>query len=90
LTAVKFWARKKFEGTEALKRKINPTRVPIEEKGSYHWPENLKQSTDLRPMVPRKRNVGKCLVFGCRPERWRWVARLSPGVGKYPMEEIAG
>src|ERR1700712_1603806 len=30
LTAVKFWTRKKFKGTAALKRKINPTRVPIE------------------------------------------------------------
>ena len=25
LTAVKFWTRKKFKGTNALKRKINPT-----------------------------------------------------------------
>ena len=31
LSAVKFWSRKKFKGTAALKRKINPTRVPIEE-----------------------------------------------------------
>lgn len=40
LTAVKFWTRKKFKGTNALKRKINPTRVPIEEKESYRWLEN--------------------------------------------------
>ncbi|NDL61472.1 IS4/Tn5 family transposase DNA-binding protein [Acerihabitans arboris] len=32
LTAVRFWTRKKFKGTNALKRKINPTRVPIGEK----------------------------------------------------------
>lgn len=35
LAAIKFWTRKKFKGCEALKRKINPTRVPIEEKESY-------------------------------------------------------
>jgi len=29
LAAVKFWSRDKFKGTAALKRKINPTRVPI-------------------------------------------------------------
>jgi hypothetical protein len=28
LAAVKFWTRKKFKGTAALKKKINPTRVP--------------------------------------------------------------
>ena len=29
LSSVKFWNRDKFKGTAALKRKINPTRVPI-------------------------------------------------------------
>jgi hypothetical protein len=47
LTAIKFWTRSKFKGTNALKRKINPTRVPIEEKESFRWLENLKQSTAL-------------------------------------------
>lgn len=47
LTAVKFWSRKKFKGANALKRKINPTRVPIEEKESIRWLENLSQSTTL-------------------------------------------
>ncbi|MDB5524278.1 MAG: transposase, partial [Rhizobium sp.] len=28
LTAIKFWTRSKFKGTAALKKKINPTRVP--------------------------------------------------------------
>ena len=31
LSAIKFWTRKKFKGTNALKKKINPTRVPIEQ-----------------------------------------------------------
>lgn len=32
LAAVKFWTRKKFKGTNALKKHINPTRMPIEKK----------------------------------------------------------
>jgi hypothetical protein len=47
LTAIKFWSRKKFKGANALKKKINPTRVPIEEKESIRWLENLRQSTTL-------------------------------------------
>jgi hypothetical protein len=47
LTAVKFWTRTKFKGTLALKRHINPTRVPIETKESYRWLENLRQSLAL-------------------------------------------
>ncbi len=35
LAAIKFWSRKKFKGCDALKRKINPTRVPIKKKESY-------------------------------------------------------
>ena len=45
LAAVKFWTRKKFKGTAALKKKINLTRIPIERKESIRWLENLKQST---------------------------------------------
>ncbi len=47
LTAIKFWTRSKFKGTNALKRKVNPTRVPIEAKESVRWLENLEQSTRL-------------------------------------------
>ena len=47
LAAVKFWTREKFKGTAALKKKINPTRVPIEGKESIRWLENLRQSTAL-------------------------------------------
>ena len=39
LAAIKFWTRKKFKGTNALKRKVNPTRIPIEEKESFRWVE---------------------------------------------------
>jgi len=47
LAAIKFWTRKKFKGCNALKKKINPTRVPIEEKESLRWLTNLRQSIDL-------------------------------------------
>ena len=47
LAAIKFWTRKKFKGCDALKKKINPTRVPIEKKESIRWLENVKQSTTL-------------------------------------------
>ena len=47
LAAVKFWTRKHFKGTTALKRTVNPTRIPIEEKESFKWLENLRQATAL-------------------------------------------
>lgn len=47
LAAIKFWTRSKFKDCNALKKTINPTRVPIEEKESYRWLENLRQSTAL-------------------------------------------
>jgi len=45
LAAVKFWTRKKFKGCNALKKKINPTRVPIEQKESLRWLDNLREAT---------------------------------------------
>jgi hypothetical protein len=47
LAAIKFWTRKQFKGCNALKRKINPTRVPIAQKESIRWLENLRQATAL-------------------------------------------
>lgn len=47
LTSMKFWTREKFKGTSELKRHINPTRVPIEEKESIRWLDNLRRSTEL-------------------------------------------
>lgn len=47
LMAVKYWTREKFKGTNALKKKVNPTRVPIEKKESFRWLENVRQSTEL-------------------------------------------
>src|SRR4051812_41897176 len=58
LAAVKFWTRDKFKGTNALKRKVNPTRIPIEPKESVRWLENLKQSTAMLGDPPRCVHVG--------------------------------
>lgn len=60
LAAVKFWTRKKFKGTAALKKKINPTRVPIEKKESIRWLENIQQSTALLG------DGGRCVHIGDR------------------------
>ena len=58
LAAVKFWTRKKFKGCNALKMKINPTRLPIEEKESVRWQENLKQATTLLNEPERCVHIG--------------------------------
>jgi len=60
LVAIKFWTRSKFKGTNALKRKVNPTRVPIEAKESVRWLENLKQSTE------RLGEPSRCIHIGDR------------------------
>jgi len=58
LAAIKFWTRDKFHGANALKRRINPTRVSIERKESYRWLENLKQSTALLGQPQRMVHIG--------------------------------
>jgi hypothetical protein len=60
LAAVKVRTRQKFKGTAALKRKFNPTRVPIETKESVRWLENLAQSTELLG------DPGRCVHIGDR------------------------
>jgi hypothetical protein len=60
LTAAKFWTRKKFKGTNALKKKVNPTRVPIDKKESVRWLENVQQSTELLG------DPGRCVHIGDR------------------------
>src|SRR5512147_2558842 len=47
LAAIKFWTRSKFKGTAALRKKIHPTRVPIAQKESFRWLENMRQSMAL-------------------------------------------
>ena len=45
LAAVKFWTRKTFKGTNRLRGKVNATRIPIEQKESVRWLDNLTRST---------------------------------------------
>lgn len=45
LAAVKFWTRKKFKGTRALRNRVNLTRIPIRDKESVRWVDNVVQST---------------------------------------------
>jgi len=58
IAATKAWTRKKFKGTNALKKKVNPTRVPIEAKESVRWLENLRQSTALLDEPQRCVHIG--------------------------------
>src|SRR3954451_4238700 len=59
LAAVKFWTRAKFKGTNALKRRVNPTRVPIETKESIRcWLENMRQATALLGDPARLVHIG--------------------------------
>ena len=58
LAAVNFWSRKKFKGTAALKKKINPTRVPIEKKESVRWLDNFRQSIERFGQPRRCVHVG--------------------------------
>jgi Transposase DNA-binding/Transposase DDE domain len=60
LAAIKFWTRKKFKGANALKHKINPTRVPIEKKESLCWVKNLHASTRVLG------DAGRCVHVGDR------------------------
>lgn len=60
LCAAKFWTRAEFKGTNALKRRVNPTRIPIEKKESVRWIENLRASSRLLG------RAGECLHIGDR------------------------
>jgi len=58
LAAIKFWTRDEFKDCNALKKRINPTRVPIERKESYRWLENVRQSTALFSHPERCVHIG--------------------------------
>ena len=60
LAAIQFWTRRKFKGTAALKRKINPTRMPIEQKESIRWLSNLRQASGLMDDPARCVHIGDC------------------------------
>jgi len=60
LAAAKFWTRKEFKGTNALKKTVNPTRIPIEQKESVRWLEDRKQATE------RLADPARCVHIGDR------------------------
>ncbi|MFL9998942.1 IS4 family transposase [Paraburkholderia sediminicola] len=45
VAAIKFWSRQEFKDTATRRSKVNFTRIPIEQKESFRWIENLRQST---------------------------------------------
>lgn len=60
LAAAKFWTRKAFKGTNARNKRINATRVPIEEKESVHWLTTLSVSAE------RLGDPSRCVHIGDR------------------------
>jgi hypothetical protein len=58
IAAAKFWTRKKFKGCDALKKRTNATRVPIEQKESVRWIDNLQESSSLLGDPQRCVHVG--------------------------------
>jgi hypothetical protein len=58
LAAIRFWSRAKFKGTAALKRHVNPTRVPIEAKESMRWLANMQAATTLLGDADRLIHIG--------------------------------
>lgn len=60
LAAVQFWSRKEFHDARELKRHVNPTRVPIEEKESIRWLSSMEQSHALLG------DPGRCVYVGDR------------------------
>ena len=74
LTAIKFWTRAKFKGTNALKRRVNPTRVPIETEESIRWLENMRQAAALLGDPARLVHIGDrendIYEFFCAAQAW--------------------
>ena len=58
LASIHFWTRDRFKGCTAMKRKINPTRVPIEEKESRRWLDGLRRSSALMGRPERCVHIG--------------------------------
>ena len=58
LASIHFWTRDRFKGCTAMKRKINPTRVPIEEKESRRWLDGLRRSSALVGRPERCVHIG--------------------------------
>jgi len=58
LAAIKFWTRDNKPAGKGSKRKVSSTRIPIEDKQSYRWLENLRQSTQCLGEPARCVHIG--------------------------------
>lgn len=54
LTATHHWSRREFKGCTAMKRKVNPTRVPITKKESQRWLDNIVRTHKVVDCNPQK------------------------------------
>lgn len=54
LTATHHWSRREFKNTTAMKKKINPTRVPISTKESQRWLNNISHTDEVIDCNPQK------------------------------------
>lgn len=83
ITAVKFWTRKKFKGTNELKRHINPTRMPINKKESVRWLQNIRQTNELLSHPQKCVHIGDReadifeLFSECKKSESSFVVRLA-------------
>lgn len=57
-SAKKFWNRDKFKNVKSLYRRKNATRIPIEEKESYRWPEGVRNTNQLLGETHRLVHIG--------------------------------
>ena len=72
--AVKVWSRAELKGPDALERRLDRTRIPIEAK-SVRWLDTLRQSTELIGAP------GRCVHAGCRESDICELFRLAQGPG---------
>lgn len=54
LASARFWTRHVFKNTRQMKRHINPTRIPIDEKESIRWLQNLDAVHSMPEDSPSK------------------------------------
>ncbi len=52
------WTRREFKGTNELNRRFNPTRIPIGDKESVRWVDNLVETTALLGTLDRCVHIG--------------------------------
>jgi hypothetical protein len=86
LAAVRFWTRQKFKETNALRGKLNATRISIEQKESVRSLENLTRSAhqlgDPSPCIhisDREADIYELFCAACKRVPTSWFARAWTG-----------